>query len=315
MKFPALSRMPSLNPAAPNPTTASAALAAVVGLFLAGGAPVAHGQMLEQAEYLPYASSLVNLDPGGFETSQDGFLHNFGEAEVTRQGSTVKVMAEGSTYGGANPTVIARAEAHLLERNAARFFTATAHARLIYWIGVEPTLFLPGDSFDVPVTIFGNMSVQDTGIPYGDGGSAGTGSIDVGRFHYDDRSIAPENRVGDVMDFSGDFVIRTGTELSVELNAYATAIVESASNGVHHAVAEVIVDPIFEFDQAGYDAMRLDDPSLPDIVLADSFKLVVGPGLTPVPLPPAVLFLLSALPATWYAGRRVTATASRHGAA
>ncbi len=278
-------------------------LAATAALVVTVTAPSAQAQRLEQAEYLPYASSLVNLDPGGFETSPDGFLSNAGEAEVTRQGSTVQVKAEGQTFGGANPTVIARAEAHLLARNAARFFTASAHAQLIYWIGVEPTLFQPGDLFDVPVTIYGNMSVQDTGIPFGDGGSTGTGSIDVGRFHFDDRSIPPENRVGDVWDFDGDFTIRTGTEVAVELNAYATAIVESASNGVHHAVAEVIVDPIFEFNQAAYDLMRADDPSLPDIVLADSFRLVVGPGLTPVPVPSAILLLLSALPAGWMAMR------------
>ena len=49
--------------------------------------------------------------------------------------------------------------------------------------------------------------------------------------------------------------------------------------------------------------MRPGDPNLPDIVLADSFRLVVGPGLA-VPLPPAALLLLSALPVTFLAGRR-----------
>ncbi|MCP5201777.1 MAG: hypothetical protein H6977_17410 [Gammaproteobacteria bacterium] len=288
-------------------TASTRSLAAALALACAATS-AAQAQILEQAEYLPYTTSLVNLDPGGFESSQDGFLHNFGEAEVTRQGSTVQLKAEGQTVGGANPTVIARAEARVIESNAARYFTANAHARLTYWIGVEPTLFLPGDSFDVPVTIYGNMSVQDTGIPNQHGGSEGRGSIDVGRFHYDDGSIPRANRVGDVMDFSGDFSIRTGTELSVTLNAYATANVESAWNGVQHAIAEVIVDPVFEFDQATYDLMRLGDPNLPDIVLADSFRLVVGPGLTAVPLPSAMLFLISALPLTWCAGQRRSRT-------
>lgn len=265
----------------------------------------------------PYTT--INLNPA-LSYSGEGEHSLSWQGVWGRQGFNVYTETLGYTTIG-NAQAYAYVQSTQVEGGRGNNRYASAEAQLIYYLTFEANDPLYSNFAHLNMDVHLQAS-REGGAAGGSDPTAAISSLQMENLTTNefmvDYNTNNDYRFNDGLYTDGDRLravettekFAVGTVFEVRLSSFASTLVPNNTVDPQTYKSSAWIDPFFYFNQEAYDAARLLDPSLPDIILADEFTIIASTGINvqPVPVPAAIWLLASGLLALMSRFRQVNIT-------